>query len=89
MESLKRRDRIEIYSDILEAAKDGATKREISNKALMSNNRANAYLDYLKKFKLLEQSGQIYTTNNKGLDFLSKYNGIAELLQLEDKVVID
>jgi predicted transcriptional regulator len=88
-EIIKKREKIEIYSDMLEAAKGGATKKVISNKAQMRSDRVNEYLGELEKSKLVEQSGKIYRTTEKGFDFLSKYNELAEILELEDKVVIE
>jgi predicted transcriptional regulator len=85
MEDIKR-DIIVVYAQILSVAKDGASKREIHNKAMINYDRMNERLDELKRFNLLEQSGRNYKTNEKGFLYLSRYNRVIELVQPELKI---
>ena len=82
MENLKGRDELKIYHDILEASKDGAIKRRISNAAQISYSTLNRHLKNLVRWKLIEKKDKVYkTTKEKGLKYLARYEGMVALLK--------
>ena len=85
MEDIKR-DRIVIYAQILDAAKNGALKRDISNKVMIRYDRLNERLAELEKFSLLEKNDKIYKTKEKGLFYLEKYNKSVGIILPELKI---
>ena len=81
------RDKIEIISDVLEAANGGASKIRIMYKAVLSYKQMRGYVNFLAEKGLLEygyqQELQIVRTTEKGLLFLATYNQIHDIL-MED-----
>ena len=85
MEDFKR-DRIVIYAQILDAAKDGALKRDIISKVMIRYDRLNERLAELEKFSLLEKNNETYKTKEKGLFYLEKYNKSVGVILPELKI---
>ncbi len=81
------RDKMEIISNVLEAANGGASKTRIMYKAVLSYKQMKEYVNFLAEKGLLEygyqQEVQIVRTTEKGLLFLDTYNRIHDIL-MED-----
>ncbi|RZN42932.1 MAG: hypothetical protein EFT35_01470 [Methanophagales archaeon ANME-1-THS] len=77
----KQRSRLEIITDILCVARNGAKKTEIVYKANLNFTRLKSYLAYLESNGLLELSGTVYTTTARGEEFLREYHQMEENLQ--------
>jgi predicted transcriptional regulator len=77
------RSRTEIVAMILDAANGGATKTKIMYKVMLSYNQLKEYLSVLIENNLIEyhDRNKIFKTTEKGLNFLTTYNAIGELLQ--------
>jgi predicted transcriptional regulator len=78
------RDRIDIISEILEAANGGASRTRIKYKALLSYNQLKEYLTLLTEKGLLDydqQEVQTFKTTDKGLRFLDIYNRIGDMIE--------
>jgi predicted transcriptional regulator len=87
--SSKRRDKLFIIAEILEIAKEGTLKTQIMYRANLSFTQLNDYLNFMLKINLLgkvsENDKERYETTAKGLDFLQRYQEIAELLKNENE----
>ncbi len=69
-----RRDKIEIFADILKVAKNGAKKTHIVYKANLNFSTLKNQLKTLKEKGLLIQTdGGFYLTTQKGDNFLEQY----------------
>ncbi len=82
------RSRIEIASDVLEAANGGASKIEIMYRALLSYMQMKEYVNFLSEKSLLAydyQQGEVQTfkTTEKGLRFLEIYDRLDEMIKEE------
>jgi len=86
---VKKRDRLCIMAEILETAKDRALKTQIMYKSRLSFTQINDYLRFMLKINLLKKVKQndrnIYKATGKGLDFLQRYHGLADLLRTEEE----
>lgn len=84
-----RRDRITIFADILETAKDGAKKTQIMYGANLSFQQVEKYLFFMHAIQLIkinaERREKIYVPTQKGKIFLQKYSSINELLEFPPK----
>ncbi len=82
--SSKRRDKLDIISEITEIAKSGALKTQIMYKANLSFAQLNEYLKLLTKINLLEKNAdgrkEVYRATEKGIDFLQRHCEIMDLL---------
>jgi predicted transcriptional regulator len=76
----ERRGKIELVIDILSVALDGARKTEIVYKANLNFTRIDRYIPFLEDRGLMENSGPIYKTTEKGKEFLREYEKMEELL---------
>jgi predicted transcriptional regulator len=85
----KRRDKLNIVSEILEIAKEGTLKTQIMYKANLSFTQLNDYLKFMLKTTLLTEFSArgktMYATTEKGLDFLQLYCELTELLKENEK----
>jgi len=77
----KRRGGFEIVVDILSAAIEGAKKTEIVYRANLNFKRAGNYLAYLEEKRLIENTGSVYLTTEKGQDFLLDYQKLKDSLK--------
>jgi predicted transcriptional regulator len=79
-----RRDSFIIISDILLLAISGMRKTELMCKAGLSSEQLNKYLPKLSRSELLETSREkrrfVYTTTEKGKNFLQAFEELAKLL---------
>ena len=79
-----RRDSFVIISDILLLALSGMRRTELMCKAGLSSEQLNKYLPKLSKSELLETSRErrriVYTTTEKGKNFLQTFEELAKLL---------
>ena len=88
----KRRDRLNIDSQILEIAADPTLKTQIMYKANLSFAQLNEYVDFMTKNSLLEKLSnnrkEMYRSTEKGLNFTRRYCELTELMRTkeEDKV---
>jgi predicted transcriptional regulator len=74
----ERRDRLAILSEILSVARNGAGKTEIVYKANLNFKRVKSYLDDLEENGLLENSGSVYTSTERGKEFVRTYQTMKE-----------
>jgi predicted transcriptional regulator len=81
---MKYRSRTEIVCNILDATNGGgATKTKIMYRAFLSYGQLKEYLSVLTENNLIEYRDGTHTfkTTEKGLNYLTVYNEIGELLQ--------
>jgi predicted transcriptional regulator len=76
----ERRGRIEITADILSVAREEAKKTQIVYNANLNFKRVDAYLHYLVDKGLIENTGGVYKTTEKGKEFLHDYKKMKKLL---------
>jgi len=81
----KNRSRTEIAATILTVARNGEKQVEITGQSHLSSKRAKIYLEQLTKLGLIElnflNGKKIYTTSQKGIQYLVQYNRISNLLR--------
>ncbi len=82
------RDKMDIISNVLEAANGGATKIRIMYQALLGHKQMKEYVNFLIEKGLLvsdshQQEVQIFRTTEKGLQFLDTYNRIRDIISEE------
>ena len=77
------RDRIDIISQILEAANGGISKSQIMYKALLSHTQMKENLTALTEKDLLRynEDTRTFKTTEKGLRFLDIYNRISDMIK--------
>lgn len=87
-EETKRRDKLSIIAEILEIAKDGTLKTQVMYKANLSFAQLNDYLKFMLKNGLLikfrTNGKDVYTTTEKGVEFLQRHFELTELLTEEE-----
>jgi predicted transcriptional regulator len=76
----ERRGRMDIIADILSVAREEAKKTQIVYTANLNFKRVDAYLHYLVGKRLIENTGEVYKTTEKGKEFLHDYKKMKELL---------
>ena len=76
------RDRREIIEAILKAAQDGQVKSHIMYKTMLNFNQIKEYLLFLHERDLVlhDSATKLYTTTNKGIEFIKKSTDIAKLI---------
>jgi predicted transcriptional regulator len=83
----KRRDKLVIIAEIIDIAKNGASKTRIMFKANLSFCQLNQYLSALMETGLLEkqvvEGKEIYRATEKGLGFVEKQCEIINLLNVD------
>ena len=82
----KPRDLVDIYADILRAASRGISKTRLVSKANLNFPRLEKYLNILVEEGLLEVKdgpSPTYSTSEKGLKFLERYEELKSLASLE------
>ncbi|MFB0543557.1 MAG: winged helix-turn-helix domain-containing protein [Candidatus Bathyarchaeia archaeon] len=70
---LRRRNNLDIMAEVLEIAQLGAKKTWIVYKANLNFKIVKDYLDELMEKGLLEYDGSIYSTTDRGFEFLEEY----------------
>ena len=85
--TFKRRDKLSIIAEIVDIAKGGTLKTQIMYKANLSFAQLNEYLDFTLKTQLLEKlkvkGKEVYSSTDKGLDFLQKHAELTTMLEEE------
>jgi predicted transcriptional regulator len=84
LKRMKYRDKIDIISQILEAANGGgASRTRIMYKALLSYAQMKAHLMLLTKKDLIryDEDTRTFKTTEKGLRFLQIYNQIDDIIK--------
>ena len=80
----KRRDKLSIIAEILEIAKEGTLKTQIMYRANLSFAQLNDYLKFMLKTSLLKKfrvnGKDVYSSTEKGVDFLQRHFELTELL---------
>jgi predicted transcriptional regulator len=83
---MKRRDKVEIYADILKASRRGITKTKIMLRADLNFKQTQKYLDVLTKKDLLTVTRQgrksLFRISDKGKEYLNEYGKLKEFLSL-------
>jgi predicted transcriptional regulator len=81
------RDRIEIISQVLEAANGGITKTKIMYKALVSSSQMKEILTALTENDLIryDENARIIKTTEKGLRFLQLYYNLGNIIKEEQQ----
>lgn len=85
---MRYRSRIDIISQILEAANGGyATRSKIAYKAFLNYNQLKENLTALTEKDLLRynEDTQTFKTTEKGLRFLDTYNRIGNMIKEEEE----
>jgi predicted transcriptional regulator len=86
--SAKRRDKLKIIAQILEAAKEPTLKTQIMYKANLSFEQLNEYLEFMTNLDLLEKLAarrkDLYRTTQKGAEFAVRFDEITQLLRVEE-----
>jgi predicted transcriptional regulator len=85
---MKYRDRIDIISQILEAANgSNATRSKITYKAFLNYNQLKENLAALTEKELLryDKNTQTFRTTERGLKFLQIYNQIDDMIKEEEE----
>ncbi len=87
MSSSRRRSYVDIIAEILSVAREGARITNIVYKTNLNFQRAAKYLEILTKNGLISVSfgssptnKVIYRTTEKGMEFLSRYKKLQEIL---------
>lgn len=84
----KRRDRLGIIAEILEIAREGTLKTQIMYRANLSFAQLNDYLKFMLKISLLNKfrnnGKDVYSTTEKGVDFLQRHLELTELLKEDE-----
>jgi predicted transcriptional regulator len=80
----KRREKLVIMTEIINIAKQGASKTRIMFKASLSFNQLNQYLSFLSRSGLLEKftdnEREIYKATPKGQEFMERQQQVLDLL---------
>ena len=86
----KRRDRLHIIAEIMEAAKGGRLKTRIMYEVNLSFFQVNEYLSFLTEMGFLrvcvENRRRVYETTDKGRLYIENYLEISNLLRTQDPV---
>jgi len=81
----KNRSRTEITATILTVAQNGERQVNIMKQSHLNSTRLRFYLNELTKFGLIEttyaEGARIYTTSQKGTQYILQYNRISNLLK--------
>ena len=79
----RRRDRVDIFVEILEFCRQPQPKNRIMYNTNMSYNMLQKYLKYLLKYKFLDahHSREMYAITEKGLEFLRRWMALQLLLE--------
>jgi len=84
----KRRDKLGIIAEILEIAREGTLKTQIMYRANLSFAQLNDYLKFMLKISLLNKfrtnGKDVYSTTEKGVDFLQRHLELTELLKEDE-----
>jgi len=86
---VKRRSRLEIIANILEAASRprGAGKTHIMFQSNLSNELVQVYLNFLVEKKLVDvtvksKSRRLFKTNNRGRKYIKKFHELENILAI-------
>jgi predicted transcriptional regulator len=74
------RSRFEIMADILQRAVTGAKKTWLLYSANLSYSQHQKYISTLVELGLLSKNNGLYTTTQKGMDFITSYQTLTSLL---------
>lgn len=74
------RSRFEIMADILQRAVTGAKKTWLLYSANLSYSQHQKYISTLVELGLLSKNNGLYTTTQKGMDFITSYQKLTSLL---------
>ena len=79
-----RRNDLDICADILQVAKAGAKKTQIVYQANLNFKIVKKYLTRLIETGMLDtvEDKRLYTTTNRGMDFLEQYNELIVPIKL-------
>lgn len=87
----KNRNRIEIISNILDIARNGALKTHLMYRANLSYMVVSQYLNFLSKSGLIEERlvddgpTKLYRTSSKGFRYLEVYNNLQAIAGMESE----
>jgi len=68
-----RRNNLDIYADILNISRNGAKKTQIVYKANLSFAIMKKHIQALSDRGLIEESGRLYFTTERGVNYLDQY----------------
>lgn len=84
----KQRDTLSVIAEVLETAKQGASKTRIQNKTSLCTRQINEYLTFMTEAGLLQQSSQgdwkVYETTEKGSHLLKRTYRLEDLLRTDE-----
>jgi len=81
-----RRNKLDIYVDILRVSKEGAKKTHLVYNANLNFNIIKKYMNELLEKQLLEQSGDRFYQTEKGSKFIERYETL--ISPLSDKISV-
>ena len=76
---MARRNRMDIYVDILNAAREGAKKTHLVYQANLNFKIVKGYLEKLTEVGFLKKTGKFFVTTPKGSQFIDQYKDISIL----------
>jgi len=79
----RKRDELEILSEVLKIAKDGAKKSHIVYKANLNFKIVKDYLDTLMRSNMITLEGRNYKTTERGLRYINNHKDLIELFAQE------
>ncbi|MEJ2242030.1 MAG: winged helix-turn-helix domain-containing protein [Candidatus Bathyarchaeota archaeon] len=84
----KRRDRLQLMAEIMEAAKEKQLKTRIMYMVNLSFSQLNEYLEFLTKTGFLrfysEDKRKVYETTTKGNQYIKNYIEMSNWLQIQN-----
>ena len=73
---MENRNQFDIIADILQSAKEGASKRKIIISASLNYQQFDEYIKYIKERELLEEKEGTYKVKDKGFKFLRAHRNL-------------
>jgi len=78
----EKRSLFDIYGAILREARDGCGKSHLVYRCNLNFNTVKTYFGVLIGSGLLEQNGRTYTTTDKGIEFLERFEAAKTILKV-------
>jgi predicted transcriptional regulator len=78
---MENRNQFDIIADILQSAKEGASKREIISLASLNYRQFDAYIPYIMERGFLEKKEETYKVKDKGFEFLRAHRDLKDTMK--------
>jgi len=78
-----RRAKTDLFAEVLEQCKHSTAKTRVMYRVALSHPAITDLLDYLQKLEMIELNKETkrYTTTEKGIEYLKRYQQLQELLK--------